>query len=160
MQIGNSMQHSLDTAGSCTNRNLALQPSCEHAFTSVIVCTLGSRPSLEQCLASLVAQNCSRCEILVVFNAAHNDEFVERLVSYPVRVLSEPKRGVSAARNRAVLAADVRSFATFAVWSGLQAPGSGLQRVIADNTPHWVVRVKVSVKLPALFGPYASATTK
>ena len=106
MQIGNSMQHSLDTASSRTNRSLALQPPCEHAFTSVIVCTLGSRPSLEQCLASLVAQNCSRCEILVVLNGAHNDEFAQRLVWYPVRVLSETKRGISAARNRAVLSAE------------------------------------------------------
>jgi cellulose synthase/poly-beta-1,6-N-acetylglucosamine synthase-like glycosyltransferase len=78
---------------------------CHHPFVSVIVCTVGLRDLLEKCLAALVAQRCSRYEILVVLNAEPNDEFATRVGAYTIRLFNEPQPGVCIARNRGTAAA-------------------------------------------------------
>jgi len=76
-----------------------------HPFLSVIVCTRGLRGSLEQCLMSLFAQQCKRCEVLLVLNGEENEQFVRRFARYPVRLFNEARAGVCVARNRAITAA-------------------------------------------------------
>lgn len=81
----------------------ALSKDCgEHPFVSIVVCTVGNRPTLEQCLDSLLDQNCSRSEILLILNGLFDEAFSQRVAPYPVRLLHEPRPGVSIARNRAV----------------------------------------------------------
>lgn len=82
-------------------------PVCDgHPLISIIVCTLGDRPAFWDCLRSLLTQTCTHREVLVVLNGAPREEFARVLALYPVRVLHEPRLGVSAARNCAVAQAD------------------------------------------------------
>ena len=84
-------------------RSLALPLDCaDHPFVSIIVCTVGLRPSLLRCLESLAAQGCARSEILVVLNREENVPLELPALAMPLRVLHEPRRGVCAARNRAI----------------------------------------------------------
>lgn len=78
--------------------------SCsEHLHATVVVSTVGRSPMLSQCLQSLAAQACTNRELLVVINRADRLPEVEALLSrYSARVVYEERRGVSAARNRAV----------------------------------------------------------
>jgi glycosyltransferase involved in cell wall biosynthesis len=58
---------------------------------------------LSECLQSLAAQACTNRELLVVINRADRLPDVEALLSrYSAQVVYEERRGVSAARNRAV----------------------------------------------------------
>lgn len=77
---------------------------CEsHPLVSIILCTLGTRTaSLDRCLVSLTTQECTKREILVVLNARMTDTFRAHMASYPITLLEEPRRGVCAARNRAI----------------------------------------------------------
>jgi GT2 family glycosyltransferase len=74
----------------------------DHPFVSVIVCTLGNRPSLWNCLRSLQGQQCSNFEVLLALNGPPDAEFAQAIKPYAVRLINEPRRGVSKARNRAV----------------------------------------------------------
>lgn len=70
-----------------------------------MVCTRGDRSrwaGLGHCLESLLAQNCAHCEILLVLNRTMDDAFRRAMAKYPVRLLSEPRPGVCAARNHAI----------------------------------------------------------
>jgi glycosyltransferase involved in cell wall biosynthesis len=71
---------------------------------SIILCTCGLRPLLVQCLEGLTAQarQYPDCEIIVVINGPKGSALVEAIAQFPVRLLNEPKRGVSIARNHAV----------------------------------------------------------
>jgi GT2 family glycosyltransferase len=77
--------------------------SCEaHPSVSIIVCTLGNRPTLWGCLRSIIAQECHRFETIVVLNGPPDEGFAQAAAPYPLRLLNEPRRGVCAARNRAI----------------------------------------------------------
>jgi glycosyltransferase involved in cell wall biosynthesis len=81
----------------------APEGSCEeHLPTSVIVCTLGKRSTLDRCLESLLAQGCSQCEILLVLNGPMDEGFAKSMARFPIRLINEPRRGVCIARNRAI----------------------------------------------------------
>lgn len=73
-----------------------------HPPVSIILCTLGTRASLNRCLESLLAQNCACCEIILVLNASMNDAFAMAMAKYSLTLLSEQRPGVCAARNRAI----------------------------------------------------------
>ncbi len=78
--------------------------SAEHPFVSIILCTRGLRPTLIPCLDRLVAQGQTYGddEIIVVLNGPEDPTFTRALSHFPVRLLNEPKPGVSAARNYAL----------------------------------------------------------
>src|SRR5258706_374477 len=77
--------------------------SCaDHPYVSIIVCTLGLRSSLVRCLESVAAQGCTRSEILLVLNREEAIPMDLPTYATPLRVLHEPRRGVCAARNRAI----------------------------------------------------------
>jgi cellulose synthase/poly-beta-1,6-N-acetylglucosamine synthase-like glycosyltransferase len=80
----------------------ALAP--ERPSISIILCTTGLRPMLTECLEqiSAEAQDYSDCEIIVVLNGPEDGALVEAASRFPVRLLHEPRRGVSIARNLAV----------------------------------------------------------
>jgi glycosyltransferase involved in cell wall biosynthesis len=84
--------------------SLSVKPSeCDaHLAVSIIVCTLGNRPSLWNCLRSLQSQGCRHSETLVVLNGQPNEELARFLESYAFRVINEPRHGVCIARNRAI----------------------------------------------------------
>ena len=95
------------SASECSHKNEIEDRAerCCHPFVSVIVCTVGLRSLLENCLASLAAQQCTRYEIVVVLNGEPNDKFATEVAAYPIRLFNEPRRGVCVARNRGTGAA-------------------------------------------------------
>ena len=75
---------------------------------TVVVCTDGRRPELAQAVASVLAQTDAGFELLVVDNAPRTGctESVLAGVDDPrLRVVSEPRRGLSVARNTGVRSA-------------------------------------------------------
>lgn len=72
-------------------------------FVSVIVPVLNGEATIERCLASLSSGSYpgERREIVVVDNGS-TDRTVELVRGYPVRLLVEPRRGLSRARNRGI----------------------------------------------------------
>jgi glycosyltransferase involved in cell wall biosynthesis len=76
----------------------------EHPFVSIILCTSGLRPTLAQCLERLTAQSQQylNSEIIVVLNGPEDATFAQEVSRFPVRLLNEPRRGVSVARNHAI----------------------------------------------------------
>ena len=76
----------------------------ERPFVSIILCTSGLRPMLGRCLELIVAQarEYASSEIIVVLNGPEDPAFSQAVSHFPVRLLNEPRRGVSIARNHAV----------------------------------------------------------
>lgn len=91
------------TDSSTENHPKAAKPS-GHPFVSIILCTSGLRPILTRCLELLVTQtkDYGNSEIIVVLNGPQNQAFAQAVSQFPVRLLHEPRRGVSIARNHAV----------------------------------------------------------
>lgn len=77
-------------------------PCSLHPFLSVILCTTGIRPTLDRCLELLAAQDCRRFEVILVLNAPPDENFARAVADFPVRLLNEPRCGVSHARNHAI----------------------------------------------------------
>lgn len=76
----------------------------ERPVVSIIVCTNGLRSTLAKCLERLTAQarQYHDCEIIVVLNGPEDAAFAKAVSRFPIRLLNEPRPGVSAARNHAV----------------------------------------------------------
>jgi O-antigen biosynthesis protein len=76
----------------------------EPPFVSVIVPVLNSQATVGRCLTSLLRTSypAGRREVLVVDNGS-TDRTAEVVARYPVRLIGEPRRGLSQARNRGVL---------------------------------------------------------
>ncbi len=76
----------------------------ERPSVSIILCTSGLRPMLAQCLQGLTeqARQYLDCEIIVVLNGPEDAAITKAVSQFPVRLLKEPRRGVSIARNHAV----------------------------------------------------------
>ena len=55
-----------------------------------------------RCVELLAAQDCERFEIILVLNGPANEIFARSVSHLPVRLLNEPRRGVSNARNHAI----------------------------------------------------------
>ena len=87
-----------------TGNHQKSMPSAEHPFVSIILCTRGVRATLLPCLDRLVAQGKAYGdhEIIIVLNGPEDPTFAHALSHFPVRLLNEPKPGVSAARNYAL----------------------------------------------------------
>ncbi|HEX5410625.1 MAG TPA: glycosyltransferase [Terriglobia bacterium] len=87
-----------------TETNLKSADSAEHPFASIILCTSGRRATLARCLAELTAQaqRYLSCEVIVVLNGREDTAFAQTVSRFSVRLLNEPRRGVSLARNHAV----------------------------------------------------------
>lgn len=84
-----------------TEKNLN---STKHPSVSIILCTSGGRPTLTRCLEELTtqAEQCPNSEVIVVLNGPDDAAFARLVSRFPVRLLNEPRRGVSVARNYAV----------------------------------------------------------
>jgi len=78
--------------------------AAERPSVSIILCTTGLRPMLMACLERLTAeaQDYPGCEIIVALNGPEDAALTEAVSRFPVRLLHEPRRGVSIARNYAV----------------------------------------------------------
>lgn len=75
---------------------------CRHPRITAVVCTAGARPTLHNCLHSLLGQMCDRFEVILVWNNS-GDMNLDGVPSHPrLRVLREERKGVSHARNLAV----------------------------------------------------------
>jgi GT2 family glycosyltransferase len=73
--------------------------------TSVVVCTYNGGRTLEQCLRSLIALDYPDYEVIVV-NDGSTDDVPQTVARFPsVRVLHQPNRGLSEARNAGLRAA-------------------------------------------------------
>lgn len=87
------------------------QPTIPNASAAVIICTTGQEERLGRCLHSLLAQNQSEFEIVVVDNRPETGK-ARRTVSpiaatdARVRYVEEPRVGLSVARNRGVYETD------------------------------------------------------
>jgi glycosyltransferase involved in cell wall biosynthesis len=79
-------------------------PTPEHPFVSIILCTSGLRPMLARCLEGIAAQarQYLNCEIILVLNGPEDAAFTQAVSKFPLRLLNEPRRGVSIARNHAL----------------------------------------------------------
>lgn len=102
------MKHTCEDTALQTNDVSKNHPTrnsiARHPLVSIILCTNGLRPILTRCLEGLTtqAQQYRDCEIIVVLNGPENTEFARELSQFTVRLLSEPRRGVSEARNHAL----------------------------------------------------------
>jgi cellulose synthase/poly-beta-1,6-N-acetylglucosamine synthase-like glycosyltransferase len=76
----------------------------ERLFVSIIISTIGMQPMLGRCLEGLTeqAKHYLNAEIIVVLNGPENPTFASAMSRFQVRLLNEPRRGVSFARNHAV----------------------------------------------------------
>lgn len=75
---------------------------------TVVLCTLGTEPRLRQAVASVLAQSESRLELVVVDNAPASGSVRQLLAGVDdprLRIVDEPVRGLSAARNAGLAAA-------------------------------------------------------
>ena len=79
-------------------------PATGQPLVSIILCTSGLRPMVARCLEGLASQTQQypNCEIIVVLNGSESPDFAHEVSKFPVRLLNEPRRGVSIARNHAV----------------------------------------------------------
>ena len=73
--------------------------------TSIIVCTVDRLTDLEECLKSLRPFRAAVAEIIVVNNGPHLAAVEEIAKRHDARVVTEPQRGVSRARNAGIRAA-------------------------------------------------------
>src|SRR5208283_5039376 len=72
---------------------------------SIIVCTVDRLTDLEECLKSLRPFSATVAEIIVVNNGPHLAAVDEVARHHGARVVTEPRRGVSRARNAGIRAA-------------------------------------------------------
>src|SRR6266851_10486745 len=66
---------------------------------SVVICTRNRPQQLDSCLAAVLKQNHPRFEVLVVDNGSDHSCSFEVAARHRVRCVSEPRVGVSHARN-------------------------------------------------------------
>jgi cellulose synthase/poly-beta-1,6-N-acetylglucosamine synthase-like glycosyltransferase len=79
-----------------------------HGLVSVVVCTIGEDPRLRATVESVLAQSYADLEVVVVDNRPGTSRVAEHLAGIEdprVRVVTEPCRGLSAARNAGLRAA-------------------------------------------------------
>jgi len=97
-----------ESAGAPSDSSTESQPKAakpsERPFVSIILCTSGLRPILTRCLELIATQSrdYGNNEIIVVLNGPDDPAFAQSVSQFPVRLLHEPRRGVSIARNHAV----------------------------------------------------------
>jgi O-antigen biosynthesis protein len=80
-------------------------PAVDWPKISVIVCTYNGARTLRQCLDGLVALDYPNFEIIVV-NDGSTDETPVIAQNYPVRLINQSNKGLSAARNVGLAASD------------------------------------------------------
>src|SRR6516165_4264922 len=72
---------------------------------SVVVCTYNGARTLRQCLSALVALDYPNYEVIVI-NDGSTDGTADIARDYPVRLINQPNKGLSAARNTGLAASD------------------------------------------------------
>lgn len=87
---------------SSADRKGVADPRPLKPFASIVLCTNGLRSTLIRCLEQLASQDYPSYEIIVVLNGPEDAAFAQAVSRFPVRLLNEPRRGVSIARNHAV----------------------------------------------------------
>jgi glycosyltransferase involved in cell wall biosynthesis len=90
-------------------------PAPSPGLATVVVCTLGADPRLRQTVDSILAQSHAEFELLVVDNRPESggvDSILAGVADPRLRILRQPRRGLSAARNAGLAAAqgDVTAF--------------------------------------------------
>jgi O-antigen biosynthesis protein len=83
-------------------------PPAEDQLVSVVVCTLGREPRLVETVSAVLGQTHRSIELLVVDNdpaSGRTAALVAEVADPRLRVVSEPVRGLSAARNAGLAAA-------------------------------------------------------
>jgi GT2 family glycosyltransferase len=108
------------------------------AGTSVVVCTLARPQALARCLASLARAEPAPDEVIVVDNAPEPDAATRAVVtrSGVARYVSEPRSGLSAARN-----------------AGVRQARGGVIAFTDDDVvvdPAWVARLAAAVREPGV----------
>ncbi|SDT19173.1 Glycosyl transferase family 2 [Friedmanniella luteola] len=86
----------------------AAAPVADDVRVSVVVCTLGEDPRLKQTVASVLAQTHPHLELVVVDNQPASGlvpALLQDVDDPRLRVVDQPRRGLSAARNAGVAAA-------------------------------------------------------
>lgn len=124
-------------------------------FASVILCTNGLRPTLIRCLEQLTTQDYQDYEVIVVLNGPANPAFEQAVSKFPVKLLHEPRRGVSIARNHAVPQAKGEILAF--VDDDIQIEANWLREIVQGFTDPAVACVTGRV-IPA--GPICFASEK
>ncbi|WP_283095535.1 glycosyltransferase family A protein [Nocardioides alcanivorans] len=77
-------------------------------LVSVVVCTLGREPRLRATITSLLEQSHARLEVIVVDNdpaTGRTANLLGHLTDRRLRIVPEPRRGLSVARNTGLAAA-------------------------------------------------------
>jgi glycosyltransferase involved in cell wall biosynthesis len=117
---------------------------------SVVVCTLGEDPRLQQTVASVLAQSHDRLQLLVVDNQPDSRRVPTLLAGFSdprLQIVDQPRRGLSAARNAGVAAAD-GTVVAFTDDDAFADPG-WLARLVAPFEAHPDVVCTTGLVLPA-----------
>ena len=80
-------------------------PAADWPKISVIVCTYNGARTLRECLSALTDLDYPNYEVLVV-NDGSTDDTAFIAQDYPVRLISQPNKGLSAARNTGLAASE------------------------------------------------------
>jgi GT2 family glycosyltransferase len=109
---------------------------------SIIVCTVDRPTDLEACLKSLRPFRAAVAEIIVVNNGPHLAAVDEIARRHGTKVTSEPRRGLSCARN-----------------AGIRAAGGAILAFLDDDAqadPHWMPRLLAPLANPQVLAVLGS----
>jgi GT2 family glycosyltransferase len=86
-------------------RETPFAPATDWPKISVVVCTYNGARTLRQCLSALAALDYPDYEVIVI-NDGSTDGTADIARDYPVRLINQPNKGLSAARNTGLAASD------------------------------------------------------
>lgn len=114
-------------------------------FVSVVVPAFNVSETVTSCIESVLAQDwpAASLEVFVVDNGS-NDGTAELAQRFPVKVLREPKRGRSAARNRGVR--ESRGEVLAFIDADCEAPPDWIQKSVAALVRPWIGAVQARVR--------------
>jgi O-antigen biosynthesis protein len=84
----------------------AMKPRVQSPTVTVVICTRNRPALLQKCLAAVLRLNPAPNKLLVVDNSEGNDDTRKVAQDYGARYITEPVRGLSRARNRALAECD------------------------------------------------------
>jgi O-antigen biosynthesis protein len=83
-----------------------MKPRVQSPTVTVVICTRNRPALLQKCLAAVLRLNPAPNKLLVVDNSEGNDDTRKVAQDYGARYITEPVRGLSRARNRALAECD------------------------------------------------------
>jgi O-antigen biosynthesis protein len=83
-----------------------MKPRVQRPTVTVVICTRNRPALLQKCLAAVLRLNPAPNKLLVVDNSEGNDDTRKVAQDYGARYITEPVRGLSRARNRALAECD------------------------------------------------------